>query len=139
VKRIPKTATFNDSIKDMRVIDKSRMEILERFDMDGPLPLCIVRNGGQRKNRTKLKRNWNPTESRDFNVREFASFQGFPHNFEFPDAHLGNIIGMIGDSVPPKYSKPFYAEIMKTLIDTDDGVESVSRSPFDYPILSSTC
>jgi hypothetical protein len=113
------------------------MERVEPFDMNGPLLFCITRDGGQDNKQGTLRKNWHHRERRDFTIREYASFQGYPHTFQFPDTGIGKIIGMIGDSVPPQYSEPIYAEVMKTLIDTDDGAESVSRSRFDYPLLFS--
>jgi hypothetical protein len=127
--RIPRTASLNDPKLHARPLPRP----FPPYDSRIRLRFCITRSGGH----TNGTRNYHPSGLRDFTIREYASLQGFPHDFQFATGKtISEVIGMVGGSVPPTYSKPIYAEVMKTLRDTDRGLYCVSRSLFDYPVVS---
>jgi hypothetical protein len=141
INRIPKKATRNNPKID------AMPRTGDPYSPHQALPFCITRTGGK----SRRRKNYHPNGKRDFTIREYASMQGFPMKFEFASqyttvkkplkkkkASVRQTIGMIGDSVPPKYSKQIYAEVIKTLMGTDGRLSPVSRPLFDNPILSPT-
>ena len=59
---------------------------------------------------------WHPTEHRNFNSRELARLQSFPDNFEFVGTY-SDIVGRIGNSVPPLLMRAIAARISEVMFD----------------------
>lgn len=79
------------------------------WDGDWIAPRCITTHGGQ---------NYHPSGLRGFTNREFASLQGFPHDYRFSDT---NVKKQIGNAVPPLIGKVLFESIRQSL-ERADGV-----------------
>lgn len=82
------------------------------------LAKTITCNGGQK--------NYHPSGTRAYTIREMASLQTFPWYYRFPGKCVVPARQQIGNAVSPLMAKALFQEILKSLKETD-GIEAASK------------
>lgn len=83
------------------------------WDASKVLPRAMTTSGGQ---------NYHPSGLRDFTLREYACFQGFPITHVFKGSYVKR---QIGNAVPPVVAKVLFESIKRDLDRADGIVEGV--------------
>ena len=56
-----------------------------------------------------------PEENRGISLREGATLQTFPHDYEFLSEHMHSIAKMIGNAVPPRFAQIIGTQVIESL------------------------